>query len=185
VAEAKPTPATRDLAQAGTVAGAIFGALVGADPFDIRHRTSWVKTVDYVAIALWVAAVLLFLLTAAPRASAGPPRLSERLRLRLALLTAGAAGLLTIVALIAVPMPFSADYDNVALSLAPQEQRAISELCHVTTTPLQGRVQTQTFGDAFVVVEGIPTQAGARCDAVRIPATGILAVEEHPRGASG
>jgi hypothetical protein len=61
VTQAKLTPTTRDLAQAGTLAGAILGAPVGADPFDVRNRTAWVKDVDYFAIALWVAAVLLFL----------------------------------------------------------------------------------------------------------------------------
>jgi hypothetical protein len=84
------------------------------------------------------------------------------------------------VALIAVPFGSTEDHDDVALKLAPQEQRAISELCHVTTTPLRGRVKTQTLGEAFIVVERIPQERGATCDTVRVPATAVLAVQEHP-----
>ncbi|MEA2217388.1 MAG: hypothetical protein QOJ35_14 [Solirubrobacteraceae bacterium] len=167
--QAAVTSATRDVAQAGALAGAIFGALVGADPFDVRNRTAWVKDVDYIAIALWVGAVLLFLFVAAAAA-----------RLWMPLVVAGAAGLLTMAALVAVPFAFSEDHDNVALRLAPQEQRAISALCHVTTTPLRGRIKTQTLEATFVVVERIPQERGATCDTIRIPATAILALQEHP-----
>jgi hypothetical protein len=135
VGQAAVTSTTRDIAQAGALAGAIFGALVGADPFDVRNRTAWVKNVDYIAIALWVGAVLLFLFVAAAAA-----------RLWMALLVAGAAGVLTMAALIAVPFDFSEDHDDVALRLTPQAQRAISDLCHVTTTPLRGGSRRRPSG---------------------------------------
>jgi hypothetical protein len=178
-AQAKPSAATRDLAQAGALAGAIFAALVGADPFDVRHRTWWVRTADYVAVAFWVGAVLLFLFAAASRGGT-TTRFHEGVRVRIALLAAAAAGGLTMLALIAVPMGFSEDQDNVALSLTEPEQRAIAALCRVATAPLDGSVKTETLADAFVVVERIPQTHGARCDTVRVPASGILAIQEHP-----
>src|SRR6185295_8408698 len=99
----------RELAQAASISGAIFAAIVGADPFDIRHRSHWVQVVDYVAILLWVVAVLIFVLTLA---SDGHPRdwpawLTRRVpagvmrvtTMQLAVGSAAAAGLLTVVAL--------------------------------------------------------------------------------------
>jgi hypothetical protein len=60
----------RDLAQAGTLAAAILAALVSADPFDARNRASWVRHLDYIAIALWVAALVLFLFAGSPQEAA-------------------------------------------------------------------------------------------------------------------
>ena len=54
-----------DIAQAGAIAGAIFAALLAADPLDLRTRASWVRYFDYVAFGLWIAAVVVFVLVVA------------------------------------------------------------------------------------------------------------------------
>jgi hypothetical protein len=177
----------RDLAQAASLSGAIFAALVGADPFDIRHRSHWVQDIDYVAIAVWVLAVVLFLLTlaAAGRQSRRPTvgRLESAAKhvtlLRLAVLSAIAAGVLTIIALSTLPFGVALDHDSVRLLLAPKERQALDHLCGTKGTPLRGSIPTSSLESAFVVFT-FEHKTALGCDSVRIPTSGILTIREHP-----
>ena len=164
----------RDLAQAASLAGAIFAAIVGADPFDIRHRSHWVQDIDYVAIALWVLAVVLFLLVLA---ELGPVVRGHLLRLAVA--GAAAAAVLTIVALLTLPFGVALDRDFVQLRLAPNDRQALDRMCGTKGRPLLGSVPTSSLESTFVIVTFKPATA-LGCDDVRIPSAGILAIREHP-----
>jgi hypothetical protein len=161
----------RDLAQAASLAGAILAAIVGADPFDIRHRSHWVQDIDYVAIVLWVIAVVLFLLVLAR-----PGRL---VLLRLAVAGAVGAAVLTVVALLTLPFGVSLDKDFVELRLAPKERHALDRLCGTKGIPLRGSVPTSSLESTFVVFS-FESSIAVRCDDVRIPSAAILAIREHP-----
>src|SRR5947209_5475898 len=118
----------RDRAQLGSFAGALFAALVGADPFDIRSRSHEVQYVDYFAIALWVVAVFLFL-----HAGVTSEQNTGEGRLRLAVRVAGLATALTTLALLFTAFGFSLDRDRVTLSLTPKEVAALRDLCGADT----------------------------------------------------
>ena len=164
------------VAQIGSIVGAIFAALVGADPFDIRHRTHPVRTIDYVAIALWVLAVVLFLVAAARPASKA---------LTAAIGTVAAAGLLTVAALIITPWGFTVDRDRVLIVPTKAESREILALCRKSGSPyrlrLVGRVETLTLDDNFVVFDLPKKPAHSPCGTIRIPKDAILTIVEHPR----
>lgn len=168
-------PSPRDLAGAASIAGAIFGALVGADPFDIHNRARSVQYLDYVAIALWAAALLLFLFAIAPLQR----RVSSAWRLKSALVVAAGAGALTVVALAVVPFGFSEDKDSVALKLAPNTRQRVDELCGTTGAPLRGKIPTTSLADEFVIF-AFQKETRLGCDTIRIPRAGILVLEEHP-----
>src|SRR5262249_1745474 len=148
-----------------------------ADPFDIRHRTQAVQRLDYVAIALWIIAVLLFLYAAAapsvaeappsrptaPRAPglrgpiAGwvatfPPRPDPAVgRVRWAMLIASLAAGVTVFALIYTAFPVSLDHDAVSLKLSSKEHAALQKLCGRRLSPLlEGSIPVETLERDFV-----------------------------------
>ena len=163
------------MAGAASIAGAIFAALVGADPFDIHHRARFVQYFDYVAIALWAAALLLFLFAIVPFQRP----VSSAWRLRSALVVAAVAGALTVGALAVVPFGFSEDKDSVALKLAPSTRQRVDELCGTTGEPLRGKIPTTSLADEFVIF-AFQKETRLGCDTIRIPRAGILVLEEHP-----
>jgi hypothetical protein len=161
------------VAQIGSIVGAIFAALVGADPFDVRHRTHAVRWLDYVVIALWVLAVVLFLIAAARSAARA---------LTAAIVTVAVAGALTVLALIVTPLGWTVDRDSVLIVPSKLESRAILALCRKDpANPLRllGSVQTFTLDDDFVVFD-FRKQANSRCGTIRIPRDAILTIVEHP-----
>jgi hypothetical protein len=180
--------AQRDLAQAASLAGAVFAAVVGADPFDIRHRSHWVQDIDYVAIAAWVLAVVLFLLTLAqPGPQLAVPARSRlqsatgRLTLpTLALASAVVAAALTVIALLTLPFGVALDHDFVALELAAKDRQALDRLCGTAGLPLRGSIPTSSLERPFVVFS-FEHKTSRGCDDVRIPSSGILLIREHPR----
>ncbi len=170
------SPSPRDLAGAASIAGAIFGALVGADPFDIHNRARFIQYFDYVAIALWAAALLLFLFAIVPFQRP----VSSASRLTSALVVAAAAGALTVVALAVVPFGFSEDKDSVALKLAPSTRQRVDELCGTSGESLRGEIPTTSLADEFVIF-AFRKKTRLGCDTIRIPRAAILVLEEHPK----
>jgi len=171
-----------EVAQAGSIAGAIFAALVGADPFDIRNRSHAVQKVDYVAIALWVVAVVLFLLAAAVPAREESPRTRM---LELALGTTAVAGAATAVTLLLTAFGFSVDRDTVLLRTTRMQSAAIDALCGKhpgNPVRLYGSIPTYTLDGSFLIFDfgGHKDADNSRCGTVRIPTAAVLAVQEHP-----
>jgi len=183
-----------DLAQAGTLAAAILAALVSADPFDARNRASWVRYGDYLAIALWIGAVVLFLVAGATQDGVARQRgwRSLSTSYRAALGMAGLAGLITIGAIAVVPFDISEDHDMVAVRLTIPTEGAISALCGIPVSPLIGEIPTRTLSEKFVTValttptptptSSVPPTPTTRrpCDAIRIPVSAVLGLQEHP-----
>jgi hypothetical protein len=181
-AEKPPKRSVRERAEAGALAGAIFATLVGADPFDLRSRSHLIRVVDYVAIALWIVAALLFLYV-----RAGPDAKSdsaEGQRLVFALAATGAAGALTIAALIVTGFNFSLDRDEVALVLTRAEQNALKQLCPLKRPrkPVVGKITTNTLDSNFVIFDVTgpleKTQTTDGSCSVRIPRSAILSFRE-------
>lgn len=167
-------PRSLDAAQVGTLAGAVFAALVGADPFEIRTRAHWVRGLDYAALALWVVVVVLFLI-----ATATPARMRV---LHAAFVLAGAAGLVTASALVFTAFGFSTDRDVVLVSVSGAEASDIVRSCRRTPTAklrLLGELQTSTLDDEFLVLE-LRKGSNSLCDAIRIPRSSVLGIVEHP-----
>ena len=174
------------VAQAGSLAGAIFAALVGADPLDIRTRSHVVQKLDYAAIALWVAAVVAFLLGAAiPE--------DEDFRgtvILAALVTTVVAGAATAVALLLTAFGFSVDSDRVLLRVSSNESKEIAALCAATpgepTPALYGRVKTYTLDKSFLVFDfpcTSPTSPRCTQKTIRIPSDAVAAILEDPDSA--
>ena len=92
-----------------------------------------------------------------------------------------AATIATIVALTAVASNVSLDRDKVALRLTPLERHAVDELCGTQKLGhLRGTVPTPSLENAFIIFKfAEKTRRG--CDELRIPASGIRLIEEHPR----
>jgi hypothetical protein len=165
----RPVP---PIAQIGSIVGAIFAALVGADPFDIRHRERAVRLLDYLAIALWILAVVLFLIAAA--------RSTSKV-LAAAIATVAVAGGLTVLALLFTAGHWSVDRDQVLILPTKAESRAIGALCHETGKSLwlRGSVQTSTLDDSFVVLD-FSGSANSVSGTIRIPRDSIITIVEHP-----
>jgi hypothetical protein len=157
--------------------------------------------VDYLAFALWIATVVLFLWAAAApivesetaSAPGGGPDPSWFARVRravtsaaqpdvigLARNTAVAAAGLTIVCLLLTAVPNSADADDVSLRLAAPQLGALQTLCG-QRLQLIGRIPTATLDDEFITFN-FKVKSPKGCDAVRIPRAAVLAVREHPPG---
>jgi hypothetical protein len=176
-----------EVAQAGSIAGAIFAALVGADPFDIRNRAHVVQKLDYVAIALWVTAVVLFLVAAAALTW------QEALRMRmleLALGTTAVAGAATAVALLLTGFGFSFDTDPVLLRTTAAEASAITAMCRDRpreAVVLYGSVRTSTLKESFLTFTfddddpEAKAVSNSKCNTVRVPTDAVLAVCEDPQ----
>jgi hypothetical protein len=169
VGRQQPTP---DIAQVGALSAAILAALIGADPLDLRSRTNWVKALDYTAFSFWIITVVLFMLVLAFPTG-------RRHLLRLGVAAAIGAGLLTIIALSLLPFHFSEDRDTVALVLTGPSRSALDKLCGTTGKTLRGSIPTATLGNSFVTLN-LDAASSTTCDAVRIPASAILAIREHP-----
>jgi hypothetical protein len=170
-----------DIAQAGAITGAIFAALLAADPLEIRTRASWVRYFDYLAFALWIAAVVLFVLVVAAPDRSGLRSRDGELRVGIPALVTALAGGLTVVALILSVTHWSADTDTVALALTRRTRAAIDRLCGTAgKRPLRGKIETATLRDQVITITLTPKTPNG-CDQVRIQASSIIAFREHPR----
>lgn len=177
-----PTPALhyRDT-DIGALQGAIFAALVGADPFQIRSRTHAIRIADYVAIALWVVVALLFLYVRAGPDGRSPA--TERLRLSAALGVTALAGVLTVTTLILTSFNWSRDRDSVQLALTHAGHVALFDLCRFPqkAEPI-GRIPTDELNDEFVTFDIEEAKQGGNppslCGTVRLRRAEITAIVE-------
>ena len=106
----------RDSAPVAAITGAILAAFVAADPFDVTHRFRWAQDVDYLAITLWIAAVLAFMSSVAPIQLGGRRVRTPLQRFKIGMLLALLAGSVTIVSFILTGLHVSQDTDVVAMS---------------------------------------------------------------------
>ncbi len=161
---------TRD---AAPVAVAFFVALTAIDPFGTRGQSHVVARLSEIALALWLAALIIVVSTALlPSADRG-----SHYR-ELATVVSGVAALvLTAIALGLSWAGLGTDSDHLQLSLTPSSRAAIDRLCGTRNKPLAGKMPTGQLGGAFAVFT-LDRNLSGRCDDIRIPVAAILAARE-------
>src|SRR5262245_51197785 len=177
----EPKASPPDIAQAGAIAGAIFAALLAADPLNLQTRAHWAKWFDYTAFGLWVAAVVLFILAVAePDSRLVVNKRNGKLWPWRAGRVVALAGAATIVALLLSVVHGSADTDNVSLQLTSNARAYIDEVCGTKQKQtLYATVETGSLEHQFVTVTLVPKTPN-KCDQIRLRADEIISLVEHP-----
>lgn len=110
-------------AKSASLVVAILTILVGADPLDIRNSSHLFRKVDYIAIAFWILALLLFLAAQAlSEGTRGGSLDYGDVALPTALVAATVAGGLTIAAVTAKALGQADDHDTVWLKVTERER---------------------------------------------------------------
>jgi hypothetical protein len=176
----EPKPKASDIAQAGAIAGAIFAALIAADPLNLQTRASWDKWIDYLAFILWVVTVVLFILTVAdPEAWVLK---NGRIRRHFAPgRVVVYAGVVTILALFLSVFKASADKDNVLVQLTKDARADIDHACGTRGRILFARLETGSLNNQFVTITlHLNPRSAKGCDQIRLHADQIVTLVEHP-----
>jgi hypothetical protein len=160
--------------EAAPVAVALFAALAAVDPFDTRGKSHVVARLSEIALALWLAALIIVVSTALlPSGDKGGRHYRE-----LATVVCGIAALVvTAVALGLNWAGLGTDRDHLQLSLTPSSRAAVDRLCGTSSEPLTGTMATGQLAGVFAVFTLDPGLRG-RCDDLRIPVAAILAARE-------
>jgi hypothetical protein len=159
----------------------LFAALVGTDPFNARGRSHVLTLVNELALAFWVATILLLV-----SAHMYPGR-RRRLTGVATFVSFIVALLLTITMFVMLPTRYGSDSDEVQVMLATPNRVALDKLCGTGGKAIVGRIATGSLENAFIVLhldrdhdadtdtDGTPS---AQCDDVRIPVASIQALRE-------
>jgi hypothetical protein len=180
-------------AKSASLVVAIVTFLVGADPLDIRNGSHVFRPVDYIAIGLWIVAIVLFLGAQALAEGKREHRFrghtfifdDAKASLVAAVVVSGIAGALTISAVVAKALGRADDRDLVLLRVTSVE-RARFQLSCGEHARLYGTVRTADFNNELIVLklstgkDDVSETAKPHCDDIRVPRSAILTVVEHP-----
>ncbi len=155
----------------------LFVALLGTDPFNARGRSHLLTLFNRLALAFWVATILLVLW---PLVLPGGARGERSARAIVTVACGGIALLLTIVMFALFATSYGNDKDSFQVTLSGSSRWALNALCKTKGKPIEGRIATGGLEGAFVVLHLDPIDRKP-CDDVRIPVASILALRElHP-----
>lgn len=180
-----PGDSVHERAKSASLVVAIVTILVGADPLDIRNSSHLFRKVDYIAIAFWILALLLFLAAQAlSEGTRGGSLDYGEVALLAAVVAATLAGGLTIAAVTAKAVGKADDRDTVWLKVTARERAKFEAACG-SDARLYGTVRTASFNDDFIAVKLTQLRhphpkPPKGCDDVRVPRSEIVTVIEHP-----
>lgn len=159
---------------AAPAAVAFFVAVTAIDPFNTRGQSHVVARLSEIALAMWLAALIIVVSTAVlPSTDQGGRHYRE-----LATVVSGVVALILTAAALGLSWAgLGTDTDHLQLLLTPPSRAAIDRLCGTRKKPLTGKMPTGELGGAFAVFTLDPNLKG-RCDDIRIPVAAILAARE-------
>lgn len=152
----------------------LFTVLLGTDPFHARGRSHILSGANDLALAFWVATILLLVSPLVfPDRSAGRTKARARVTLGSGMI----AGVLTAAVFGLLIFGYGTDQDRVQVGLAPTYRAAVDRLCLTRGKSLNARIATGSLESSFIVLHLRPG-VSPRCDDVRIPVASILALRE-------
>jgi len=155
---------------AGDVASVVLGLVVlllGTDPFQLRGKSHLLGGLNKVALALWIATILVLVSTALlPRKDKG----GKPYRVMVAIVLGGAAAAVTFVMIGLSITGHGTDKDHVRVALSADNRAVLDRLCGTRGKPLTGHLATGSLEGAFTVLT-LDHGLSVRCDDVRVRST--------------